>query len=250
MRRVGLVLLGALAVAVLADVLLGIFSVPAAAVEHALVQVVLWPFVLADTTAMLPHKPLDVLIQGFGTGVFGWFLARWADEGRRYVGGVLDLTIAAPLLLVCVAVFGAGLALAPPVVIGCLTAAVFGAFATRTGRHVERELPASGLPRGGARWLMLLGAGLALMMTGTVMASGPGDSQVPFALLASLEGAVAPVLWPWLVSAVALAVLFGLWPRGTVETQRAGQWGRVLMAVLLGTSVTSTFVGWTAPGGE
>lgn len=250
LRRAVFALAGFLALVVLADLLLGVFSVPAAAVEHVLVQAVLWPFVLADTTMMLPHRTFDVLLQGVGSGLFGWFLARAADEGRREAGIALDLLFALPLVLVVLAVSGAGLALAPPVVIGCLVAGGFGSVAVRTGAEVPMRLPPSGLPRGVVRWVVLLGAGLGLTMMGTVLASGPGDAQVPFALLAALEGLATPLVWPWVVCGLALGLLFLARPPQTAPRGSRSVLGRVVAAGLFGAFVTSMFVGWTAPDGQ
>ncbi len=249
-RRVGLSLTTLLALSVAADVFLGVFSVPAAAAEHVLVQLVLWPFVLADSTMMLPHRTPDVLVQGVGVGVFGWFLARWADEGRRWVGVALEVLIAAPLLLVLLAVIGAGFALAPPVALGCAIAGAFGGIAIRTGHEDTLTPLPSGLPRGAARWTLLIGGGLALTMTGTVMASGPGDSQVPFTLLAALEGALAPTAWPWLVCLPAVVAIVLAWPEGTARTRAGSPTGRVVAAAGMGSLVTGVFVAWTAPSGE
>lgn|GEM_PF-1897744 len=232
-----------LAITVLADVLLGWFSVPAAAVEHALVQAVLWPFVLADTTEMLPHKPFKVVLQGLGTGLLGWFIARWADRGHTSARVLFDVVFAAPSLLVVCAITGAGLALAPPVVLGCLAAGVFGIITARSEGSPTAPRPLSGLPAGPARWILLGAAGLGFTLAGTVLASGPGDSQVPFAALAALEGSLPAVSWSWLVSAGALGLLFLSKPRGA----RAGA---VLVAGALGVVVTLVFVAGTAPEGQ
>lgn len=249
-RRLVAALAAVLGMTVLADVLFGVFSVPAAAVEHVLVQAVLWPFVLADSTMMLPHRTFDVLLQGVGTAFLGWFLARAADEGHREARIALDLLFALPLVLVVLAVSGAGLALAPPVVLGCLVAGWFGSMAVRTEEVHPMSLSPSGLPRGLARWVVFLGAGLGLTMLGTVLASGPGDAQVPFALLASIEGVVTPLGLPWLVCGAGLCLLLVAWPPQKRQEGDSTVLRRVLIAGLLGAVVTTAFVCWTAPKGQ
>ena len=114
--------------------------------------------------------------------------------------------------------------------LGCAIAGAFGGIATRTGHEVTLTPLPSGLPRGAARWALLCGGGLALTITGTVMASGPGDSQVPFALLAALEGVLAPTAWPWLVCPLAVAAIVIAWPEGTARTRAGSPPGRVVVA--------------------
>jgi hypothetical protein len=182
---------------VFADVVLGLFSVPAAAAEHLLVQAVLWPFVLIDRmTRLLPHKPGAVLLRGVGLGVIALSLAHWADARRRGARFALEALIGAPSLLVILAFIGAGMGLAPPIVIVCLAAVGFGTMAALPGPKAGQPTP-TGLPRRlPVRALLLIGAGLALANAATVFASGPGDSQVPFEIIAGIEGLLPAWLLP------------------------------------------------------
>ncbi len=232
---------------VLLDVVGGVFTVPAAAVEHALVQAVFWPFILFDrVTELLPHRPRDVLLWGGGVGAGALILAAQADRGRLGAAIALQVLVGAPALLIAAAFIAVGLGLAPPVLICCLAAVGFGVLSALPGGPAGDTLP-SGLPRRlVVRALLLFAVGLTGAAAATVLAPGPGDAQVPFELVAALEGLVPPTLLPWLVAAgVALGAFLLRPPAAEI---RAGNPEPV--AALVAGLATMAIVAWWAPPGD
>jgi hypothetical protein len=232
---------------VLLDVVGGVFTVPAAAVEHAFVQTVLWPFILLDRfTEVLPHTPAGVLLGGGGIGAAALFLAAQTDRGRPGAGIALEVLIGAPALLIAVALIGAGLGFAPPVLICGLAGVGFGVLSALPGEG-ERDVKPSGLPsRLVVRAPLLFGAGLALAAMATVLAPGPGDAQVPLDAVAALDGIAPPALLPWLVA--ALVALGAYLLRPAASEIRAGN--PELVAALVAGLATTAIVAWWAPPGD
>ncbi len=235
--------LGALvALAVLADLGLGIGTPLATAVEHALTQAVLWPFLLVNAVGLVPHSAPGVLAAaGVLTGV-GWFAARSADAGDRAGAWALDGLLGVPAVLVAVASVASGLVAAPAVVVGCLAAAAFGAVAASSGHEVPASDAGSGLASGRPRAAVLGALGLSIAGAAALLTPGPGTRD----WLAALPSAGLP----WVGCALALGVLLASAPPSTPRSRAGAPLGRLAAAAGFGVAVTSTFVGWSAPDGE
>lgn len=212
-----------------------------------MVQAVLWPFILLDrATRLLPHKPLDVLLRGALLGVLALGLARLADRDNKPAIVAVEVLLGLPGLLVALAVLGAGLGLAPPVVIGCLVAAAFGVMAGLPGGGLV-DPPASGLPRRmTVRVPLLLGAGLAVGAAASVFAAGPGDAQVPIDVVAALEGLMPPAALPWVVGGAMVGAARLLRP--PAEEIRAGH--PEAAAAVLAALAVGAITAWWAPSGH
>ena len=229
------------------DVVAGVFTAPAAAVEEALVQAVLWPLLLLDrATRLLPQRPLDVPIRGLLLGLIAFGLGHLADRGRRWAGPLLEVLVGAPALLVALAIVGMGLGMAPPVLICCLAGAGFGALSALRQDGSTDPAP-SGLPRrAGVRGALLGGFGLAVAAAATVSASGPGEAQVPLDAVAALEGVVPATLLPWIVAALVALGAYLLRPVATEV--RPGR--PELAAAVVAAGATFVILAWWAPPGD
>lgn len=153
------------ALVVLADVVLGVFSRPAVWLEHVVTQLVLWPFIWVDRVELLPHRPRAVVAFGIVFGALGVLL----EGGGRVAHGVRDAVLGVPAGLLALAVLGAGLGLAPGVTLAC--AAAFG-----LGWLRRVDVPAGRVGEAA----LVFAAALGIPLLGTVLASGPGDPQLPF----------------------------------------------------------------------
>jgi len=229
-RRLAItVVVAALALPVVLDVVFGWLQTPAALVEHAVVVAVTWPAILLDRLGGLEHHPLKVQVEGLVfAGVLA--LAVRAIDGRQAhrAGLVLAWLIGLPLAAASAALLLVGFAMSPALFGGLLVAVLAGAgLASAPERNdssrstavdepggPERDDPArsealrpSRLPTHlAARAAVVLLVPLALVNGASLLASGPGDAQVPLHLLARLEGLVQPLALPWLAGAAGLVV--------------------------------------------
>jgi len=210
-----------LGLVVFTDVVFGWFSAPAVWLEHVVTQGVLWPFIWADRIGLLPHRPAPVVAFGLTLGLLGIVLERRGAAAR--LGR--DLVFGVPLLLVALAVLGAGIGSAPAVTLGCLAS---------FGLGWRRRAP--GPPDRWVEAAILLIGGLAVPLLGTVLASGPGDPQLPFTGLVALGDRVPP-------EALALLVALGI---GGLAWRGA----RAPRPVVLGGLFTGGLVAVLAPEGE
>lgn len=199
---------GALALPVVADVLVGALRAPAALVEHGAVVATVWPAILLDRLGALEHHPLRVQAQGLLLAGLLALLVREIDRrDARRAGLTLAWLLGLPLAAAAAALLLVGLSMCPSLFAGLLVATLAGAWLTATGPPAVSQPRPSRLPGHPiARAALLLLLPLALVNGASLLASGPGDAQVPLHLLTRLEGLLRPLAIPWLVGAAGLGV--------------------------------------------
>ena len=208
-RRIVTVVVAALALPVVLDVLGGWLRGPAALVEHAVVSAAVWPAILLDRVGALEHHPLRVQAEALALAVGLGLVAREIDlRGARRAGSLLAWGVGLPLALAAAALLLVGLALSPWLFGGLLLSVLAGARFTAPARPASsRPSSPSRLPAHPiARVALLLAVPIGLINGASLLASGPGDAQVPLWLLEQLESGLQPLAIPWLAGAVGLAV--------------------------------------------
>jgi hypothetical protein len=203
------VVVAALALPVVLDVLGGWLRGPAALIEHAVVSGAVWPAILLDRVGALEHHPLRVQAEALALAALLGLLAREIDlRGAAAAGRLLAWGLGLVLVFAAAALLMVGLALSPALFAGLLVAVLAGAWLTSPARSVDPRPPLpSRLPgHPVARAALLLAVPLGLLNVASLLASGPGDAQVPLWLLAQLEGGLEPLALPWLVGALGLGV--------------------------------------------